>query len=259
MIFFFFFFFFNFCEKETCLAWTQPKTSPHSQTSRIRHFRRNPRISGQEIPDRKLPGLRRARQNPIARPVHPPSGGGAGAGVHILGIIKRAESKIPTPRKPALGINQSIKITLHDDRPRVLLPWPAQIRLERALDRPQVRRRRDTRVVDDNSCVLVRIGPGLSRDGVTLAAHRLSDEDVAVLKNGDGVATDEVDGAVDVAVAVELALRVDVQGVLVALEAAAVEDRVVGARPEGHGLVFRRSGGVLEGYVLSDEAVPRNP
>ena len=72
--------------------------------------------------------------------------------------------------------------------------------------------------------VLVGVGASLGGDGVLLAGERPTQVYVAALNDGDGVPEDEVDGAIDVAVAVELALGVDVEGVLVSLEAAAVED-----------------------------------
>lgn len=112
--------------------------------------------------------------------------------------------------------------------------------------------------MDNNAGVLIRVSPGLCRHGVDLVARWLSDVDVTVLKDGGGVAEDEVYGAVYVAVTVELALGVDVQGVLVAFEAAAVEDRVVCAGAECDGLVFLRSGRVFERHVLSYEALAGN-
>lgn len=230
-----------------------------SQISSIRHSgRRNPRTSGQEIPDGKLPGLSGTRQNPITGPLHPPAGSGAGAGVHVLSVIKGAQSKTSTPRKPTRRVDQTIDTGFHDNRPRILLIWSTEIAFDGALFGPQVRGGRDTRVLDNNTRVLIRVGSALSGDGVFLSTTRFSDVDVGVLDDGDGVAEDEVDGAVNVAVAVELALRVDVQGVLVAFEAAAVEDGVVGAGPESHRLLILRSGGVFERHVLSDEAVAGN-
>lgn len=144
------------------------------------------------------------------------------------------------------------QIALHEHRSRVLLPRPPQI----SLDGAQIPCRRDPRVVHDDAGVFVRISSRLGCDGVFLAAQRLSDVDVAVLDDGNGVAEYEVLGAVNVAVAVELALRIHVQGVLVALEAAAIENGEIPSGPECHGLVVLRSGRVLKGYVPSDEPVP---
>lgn len=83
--------------------------------------------------------------------------------------------------------------------------------------------------MDHDARVLIRVGSALRCDGVLLAWHRLPDVDGAVLDDGGCVAEDEVDGAEDLAVAVELALGVDVESVLVAFEAAPVENGVVGA------------------------------
>lgn len=92
-------------------------------------------------------------------------------------------------------------------------------------------------------------------DGVFLIGQSLPQVDIAVLDDGDSVAEDEVDGAIDVAVTVELAVGVDVEGVLVASEAAIVENRVVRSGKECHCLVIRGPSRVLECYALGDEAV----
>ena len=107
--------------------------------------------------------------------------------------------------------------------------------------------------MDDDAGVLVRVFSPLRGDGVFLVDDRSPDVDVAVLEKRHCVAEDEVDGAVDVTVAVELALGVDVEGVLIALEAALEEDGEVGARPEGHGLVFVGPGRVLECHAPRNE------
>lgn len=83
--------------------------------------------------------------------------------------------------------------------------------------------------MDGNSGVLVRVGSALSRDGVLLLVHGPPGEDHAVLEDDGGVAEDEVYGAVDVAFFVELPLGMDIESVLVAFEATAIEDREVSA------------------------------
>lgn len=77
--------------------------------------------------------------------------------------------------------------------------------------------------------ILVRVGPALGGDCVGLVG-RVSGIDVAVLKDHRGVSEDEVDGAIYVALAVELPLRVGIKGVLESLDAAHVEHREVGTR-----------------------------
>lgn len=138
------------------------------------------------------------------------------------------------------------------------MPRPAQIRLNRTLDRSQIRGSEDARVVNDDTGVLVRVGPSLSHDDVILIAQRLPHVKIAVLEHCDRVSKHEVYGPVYVAVPVELPLRVDVQCVLVAHEAATVEDRVVRARTQGDRLRFLWPGRVYEGHALSDESMARN-
>lgn len=53
--------------------------------------------------------------------------------------------------------------------------------------------------------------------------HRCPYENVAVLYDHRCIAEDEIDGAVDVTVSVELAKGVDVESVLVCFDAASVE------------------------------------
>lgn len=80
----------------------------------------------------------------------------------------------------------------------------------------------------------------------------------AILENHRGVAENEVHGAVDVALSVELALGVDHQGVLVALEGAPIEDREVRGGAESNRLALLRAGRVAECNVTSHEVKPIN-
>lgn len=66
----------------------------------------------------------------------------------------------------------------------------------------------------------------------------LSDDELAVLEDSEGVAEDEVDGAGDGAVAVELALGLDVESVLEAVHCAVVEHCLVCCYSECHCLVL---------------------
>lgn len=110
--------------------------------------------------------------------------------------------------------------------------------------------------MDRDPGVLVRVLAVLRGDGVLLERHGLSGVDGAVLEDHGRVAEDEVDCAVDVAVAVELSLRVRVEGVLVADDVAPVDHRVVRAHAEGHRLVLAWSRPVLECYVPRYETGP---
>lgn len=90
--------------------------------------------------------------------------------------------------------------------------------------------------MDGEASALIWVLSPLGRDGCLLIWERLPSEDLAVLKNGGAVAEDEVNGAVDVALPVELAEGVRVEGVLVAFDAAAVEGRTVRVDSECDGL-----------------------
>lgn len=98
--------------------------------------------------------------------------------------------------------------------------------------------------------VLVRVRPALRGDRVLLAVRGPARGDHAVLEHDRRVAEDEVDGAGDEAVAVELPQLVRVEGVLVAVDAAAVDDGAVGAHAQGHRLVLLGPRRVLDPEVL---------
>lgn len=113
---------------------------------------------------------------------------------------------------------------------------------------------RDLAVLDGNAGVLVRVLSALGRENVLLVRVGLAGVEVAVLEDYSGVTEDEVDGAVDVTLAVELAHGVCVDGVLVAHEAASVECGEVGVATEGDSLVLARPGIVLDRQVAGDES-----
>nr|GMC83740.1 hypothetical protein BHE74_00043207 [Ipomoea batatas] len=103
-----------------------------------------------------------------------------------------------------------------------------------------VRAGRYIAVLDRGPRVLVRVGPPLGRQHVLLRSHGLAGHDLRVLDHGRGVAEDEVDGAGDVAVPVELPLAVGVESVLVGVDFAAVDDGLVGSEPQRHRLITYR-------------------
>lgn len=78
--------------------------------------------------------------------------------------------------------------------------------------------------MDGDACILIRVASALGSDHVRLPRHWLADVDDAVLEHDGGIAEDDVDGAVYVAGFVELTLGLGEERVLVAFEAAAVED-----------------------------------
>lgn len=95
----------------------------------------------------------------------------------------------------------------------------------------------------------------LGGDGVDLLGQREAGKDFAELEDGGGAAEDEIDGAVDGGVEIELAFGVGVESVLEGDEAASVEDGAVGVVADGDGLSFPAEGGVPEGDSGGDESV----
>lgn len=82
--------------------------------------------------------------------------------------------------------------------------------------------------MDRNASVLIRVFLSLSCDGDKLVGQGLSRLDVAALVDDCRISKDEVDGAGDVALTVELTVGVRIKGVLEGTERAPVEYREVG-------------------------------
>lgn len=101
---------------------------------------------------------------------------------------------------------------------------------------------------------MINVGFTLGRNGDELVGQRLPGLDVAVLENDGRISENEVDGAGDVAVAIELAVGVGIESVLETVYQAPVEYGHIGARTEGYGLVLRCSGCVFERNVSCYEA-----
>ncbi len=99
------------------------------------------------------------------------------------------------------------------------------------------------------------VAGGLVGGGARLRGEIAGGElvELGVVEDGLGVAEDEVDGAFDVGVEVVLAAVVGEEGVLVAEDAAVLEDGAVGADGDGDGLTGV-AGGVLKGQVVGLEA-----
>lgn len=112
----------------------------------------------------------------------------------------------------------------------------------------------DIAVLDREPSALVWALSSLSRDGDLLEGEGGPSVDFAVLEDCCTIAEDEVDGAVDVALTVELAEGMGVECVLVALDAASEEGGLVRVDTEGHGLVVLGPCCVSEGHVSCDEA-----
>nr|GLL28105.1 hypothetical protein BHE74_00043207 [Ipomoea trifida] len=231
--------------------------SPFSQPSVKRNVsRRQPRPARNKILHAEPGRLTCTADNSVPTPSNSPTGRRTRSRVLILTIIQRLQRKLAIPLEPTGRVNNRLHIRLKKNGPRVFLPRPAQESLERTQNRFKIIGRHDPRVVDRNSGVLVRVGPALGRYGDLLLVHRFSCVYHAVLEDNGGVSEDEIDGSVDVTFLVELSLGVGVEGVLVAFEAAAVEDGKIGAGAKRHGLVVRRAGGVAECYSLCYKPIP---
>ena len=230
---------------------------PHHSDSQVeRNPRgRQPRPPSNKILHRKLRRLSRTRHHTVTTPLHSPASRTPRPKVPILSIIQRPQRKFTVPLQPPLRVHQLANVTPQEHRPRILLPRPSQKRLKITQHRDKVRTSHDARVVYYNSRGLVRVCSSLRCYCVFLLGEGFSGVDHAVLEHRCGVAEDEVDGAVDVALFVELALGVGVESVLVALEAAAVEDGEVGAGAQRHRLVVLWAGGVAECDAAGDESV----
>jgi len=108
--------------------------------------------------------------------------------------------------------------------------------------------------VEDEARVLVRVPAALRGDAARLAWRwRRQCGHQRPLEHGGAVAKDEVDGAGDAAVAVELPERVRVQRVLVALHRHAEEGGAVRVHAQRHRLVRRRPRRVPDRQVPGDE------
>lgn len=180
-------------------------------------------------------------------PLDPAREARTGPVIPILTIPKRSQGKVTIPLKPPSRLHQTTQVSVHVNRPRILLPRPAEIRRLRG---------KDVAVLDREPGALVRVFPALRRDGHLLKRQRDAGVYLAVLQDRGAVAEDEVDGAVDVAFTVELAERVRVEGVLVALHAAPEEGRLVRVHPQSHCLVILRPRRVPERHVSRYESLP---
>ena len=192
------------------------------------------------------------------RPRDPTRGVRPGARVIVLGVVQSGQRLIAAPLVPTRGLDHAIQVGLHDNRPRIVLPRPTEVGLGSAVAGRQVSSGTKGAIVKRRASNLVRVSAALSGDRIELALEGEARVDVARLEDDGGVAKDEVNGAVDVAFAVELAVGVGVEGVLVGLEAAPEEGGEVGAAAERNGLAFARPRRVSDRQVHGEEALPRH-
>lgn len=150
-------------------------------------------------------------------------GAGSGAGVGELGEVASVKEEAAQPWEVTLGLDDVIDLVFHEDGPGVCLPWPGQVRPDGELVGGEGGVGHDAAVLDDNTCAHLLVGGAVGGDDVLLVLHGHPEEDGGVLDQGACVAEDEVNGSGDLTVAVELALGVCVQGVLVTPDGAVKE------------------------------------
>lgn len=147
-------------------------------------------------------------------------------------------------------------LRLHDHTHGVRFPWPPKVRFELRHGAFKLHGSVEQGVLKRQTRELVGIGSPLCCKRVLLPEDRaLLGDDVARLEGGVGVAEDEVDRALDGALAVVLAEGVAVEGVLVAVEGHFVHGDHVGGATEGDGLVAVGAGRVLHFEGLADEVL----
>lgn len=122
-------------------------------------------------------------------------------------------------------------------------------------DSREIRGGGDGTHVNREAGVLSGVGPAVCENDVVGVAAWAAEHQIAALENGDCVSEDEIDGAVDVALPVELAVGVGEEGVLVSRNAATVEDGTIRSDVQSHGLSAFRTCVVVEPHVSSDEPI----
>ncbi|BAT09248.1 Os09g0545550, partial [Oryza sativa Japonica Group] len=221
-----------------------------------------PLVPLDEVLHRVLGRLRCVLDDVETSPLHAAADVSTIPGVLVLSIVDVGHVGPPFPWQPSLGIDHVGHAALHEHHARERravrdrLPRPAEVGLHAAGGgaAEEVVVGVDVAVLEREAGGAGRRGEGLGGDGVLLAAEGEAGDDVAVLEDGGGVAEDEVDGAGDAAVAVELPVALGVQRVLVHPDAAAVQRRGVGVGQQRHRLLVLCSGRVLDGQINGDEA-----
>lgn len=203
----------------------------------------------------------------LAAPRHPRRSIGPRPRDPELAVEERLEREVAVPRQPPFRPHDELHVGVDEHRPRVLLPRPPEVGPVDggflAVERDVVVAAVDDAAAEDEAGGLGGVGAAVGGEGVGLAVLRVEltgeEEYEAIVEDGGGVAEDEVDGAGDAAVPVELPEGVGVEGVLVAQEFHGVDDGQVAVGAEGHRLVGVRPGRVGEGQVPGSESVAADP
>lgn len=214
-----------------------------------------PRQAVDEDAGGELRGLGLA-DDAVSRPRHPLACAGAWPGVGVLGVVERLEPHVAHPLRPPLRLDEVADDALHHHRPRVLLPWPAEVAGDLEADGEERLLRHDAAILEHDAGGHVGVGAPVRRHHVRLVVHRLPHRHEAALEHRRRVAEDVVDGPRHLAVPEELPVGVHVQRVLVPLELAVEEHRHVPLHVQRHRLVPLRPRRVHEPHRLAHESIP---
>lgn len=110
--------------------------------------------------------------------------------------------------------------------------------------------------MEECSRVLIRMRPPLCGYLVVLSSYWKPRINVATVEQDARIPEDEVHGAVNITFSEYLCVGMREQCVLVSLETATVECRLIGCTRQGDRLAFRRSGCILNREIHSDKIRP---
>lgn len=173
----------------------------------------------------------------------------------VLAVVACVKPPGAGPRRPSFRSDESVDIRLHDYGSGVFLPWAAEVCRKRGFDGEEIRLRRDLAVLEDYCSDTTAVFSALSGDHAALVVHWFTDHHFTVLEHSGGISEDKIDGAGDHAVTIELAVGVCVECVLVCVDVAIVEDRVIAGNSERYRLVLVWPSRVLESNVLGYETI----
>jgi len=182
-----------------------------------------PFIALNEIRNCELACLSGVGDDPITRPRNSATRICTGTSIVVLSIIQSIQCKGAIPFQPPCRVYQILHQRIEINSPGILLPGTTQVVLELRFDRDQISSCCNLAVDDGNAGVLVRVFSTLCGEEVPLVWIRFACVQVAVLEHHCCITKDEVYGSINVAFAVELTQRVDIERVLVGYKAALVE------------------------------------
>lgn len=186
-------------------------------------IRVQPFVALNEILNRELACLSGVGDDPITRPRNSATCICTRTSIVVLSIIQSIQCKRSIPFQPSCRLYQILHQRIQKNSPRIHLPGTTQVIPELRFHRDQISSCCNLAVYDGNAGVLIRVFSTLCSEQVPLVFIRLSCVQVAVLEHRRCITKDEVHGSINVAFAVELTQRMDIERVLVGNKAALVE------------------------------------